>query len=338
MGHVSTIGHHVLVELYGCRRDRIDDPDVVRAVLRGAASAIGSEPLGEAFHRFSPQGVSGVLLIAESHLSCHTWPERGYVAVDIYTCAKVDPAPAAEHLRTALEAKSWLVHDVVRGLVDHAPPLPRRTTQALFDPLAFHSPVGWSHDAIAARAQVLVTNGVVDVTTIVPDAAFDRAREEALRVLGAREDAHGGDVFEHSAFIRTLYESGELLERLTAITGAALAPCPAVDARVVIAKQDRPRQSGAWSWGAFSYGLTWVLEAPRIEQGGMLQCVPDAARDELEGRVHEALIGRRIDTYDFRAGQSYLVRADRTMQRIMPLEAGARRIVMTMSWTTRDTS
>jgi S-adenosylmethionine decarboxylase proenzyme len=77
---------------------------------------VGATVVAEAFHRYDPQGVSGTLLIAESHLSVHTWPEARYVAVDIFTCGGLDPREGFRLLTKALGARGTRMHEIVRGL------------------------------------------------------------------------------------------------------------------------------------------------------------------------------------------------------------------------------
>lgn len=84
--------------------------------MLAAAEAIGATVVGHTFHKFSPQGVSGSVVIAESHLSIHTWPENGYVSVDIYTCGGLNPRDGFEHLAGALGAASYRVQEILRGL------------------------------------------------------------------------------------------------------------------------------------------------------------------------------------------------------------------------------
>jgi S-adenosylmethionine decarboxylase proenzyme len=115
---VHTVGRHLIIELFACDGVRIDSIDTVAEALRQAAAAIGATVVSEAFHRYAPQGVSGVLLIAESHLSVHTWPETGYVAVDIFTCGGLDPRPGAEVMGRALGAQQYRLQETVRGLPD----------------------------------------------------------------------------------------------------------------------------------------------------------------------------------------------------------------------------
>jgi S-adenosylmethionine decarboxylase len=113
---LKTIGRHLIAEYYDCRRASLDDLGLVRQTLLDAAAAIGATVLGESFHHFDPHGVSGTIVIAESHLSVHTWPENGYVAVDIYTCGGLDPRIGFEMIRDRLGATGCRVQEIVRGL------------------------------------------------------------------------------------------------------------------------------------------------------------------------------------------------------------------------------
>lgn len=113
---MTTIGRHLIAEFYGCAGPTLDDVDAVRRSMRAAAEAIGAAIVGDTFHRFSPQGVSGSVVIAESHLSVHTWPETGYVAIDIYTCGGLDPRIGFELLGDAFRAQKCRVQEIVRGL------------------------------------------------------------------------------------------------------------------------------------------------------------------------------------------------------------------------------
>lgn len=115
---MNTFGRHLLVEYRGCLADRLDNQDFVESLMRRAAEAAGATIVQSAFHRFSPQGVSGVVVIQESHLSIHTWPESGYAAVDFYTCGDCLPDAAHEVLYQGLAATSYEKMLVHRGLVE----------------------------------------------------------------------------------------------------------------------------------------------------------------------------------------------------------------------------
>ncbi len=112
----ADFGKHYLVDFLGC------DPESLRFVARTrelflqAAREARATLVAEAFHQFEPEGVSGVLLIAESHLSVHTWPEEGFAAVDIFTCGEeMDAQIAIEVLERAFQAERTVVRVHVRG-------------------------------------------------------------------------------------------------------------------------------------------------------------------------------------------------------------------------------
>lgn len=116
---MNALGRHLLLELKDCNREVLNDLDFIQDVLPAAAREAGAEVLGKSFHQFSPQGVSGVVVIAESHLSIHTWPEFGYAAVDIFTCGNsVQPERAAQILIRELGAKSHCILEIQRGILD----------------------------------------------------------------------------------------------------------------------------------------------------------------------------------------------------------------------------
>jgi S-adenosylmethionine decarboxylase len=113
---LKTIGRHLIAEYYGCDATILDDVETIRSSMLRAARVIGANILGDMFHSFEPHGVSGSVVISESHLSIHTWPENGYVAVDIYTCGGLDPRPGFEVLGQTLQAGSFRVQEILRGL------------------------------------------------------------------------------------------------------------------------------------------------------------------------------------------------------------------------------
>jgi S-adenosylmethionine decarboxylase len=120
---LNALGRHLLVELHDCNREALNDTDKIRDVMLKAAIDCGAVVLGNQFHHFSPQGVSGVVVIAESHISIHTWPEYGYAAVDVFTCGTaVNPEIAANVLIERLEAKNHSLMEIARG-VEVAVPL-----------------------------------------------------------------------------------------------------------------------------------------------------------------------------------------------------------------------
>jgi S-adenosylmethionine decarboxylase len=115
---LNALGRHLLVELYDCDKEVLNNPEFLRKVMVDAAIDCGAVVLGDSFHRFSPQGVSGVVIIAESHLSIHTWPEYGYAAVDVFTCGtSVRPEKAAEVLIAKLGSRHHSIMEIPRGVL-----------------------------------------------------------------------------------------------------------------------------------------------------------------------------------------------------------------------------
>jgi len=114
---LQSLGRHVLAEVYGCRFEVLNDIQKVEDIMVNAALEAGAEIREFVFHKFSPQGVSGVVVISESHLAIHTWPELGYAAVDVFTCGeKVDPWDACNYLAEKFGADYVNASEVKRGL------------------------------------------------------------------------------------------------------------------------------------------------------------------------------------------------------------------------------
>lgn len=102
----ATLGLHLLVEYWRCDPTILDDTKRLLELLKEAAAAAGTTVIHTHGHRFSPQGVSVVVVIQESHLSIHTWPEQAYAAVDFYTCGNGSPRAAHDVLMHGLSAKT----------------------------------------------------------------------------------------------------------------------------------------------------------------------------------------------------------------------------------------
>lgn len=116
---MSALGRHVLAEFYGCPPEALSHQEEVRENMVAAALEAGAEVRETVFHQFSPQGVSGVVVISESHLAIHTWPEYGYAAVDVFTCGQsVDPWISCQYLKNALLARSMSAREIKRGIFD----------------------------------------------------------------------------------------------------------------------------------------------------------------------------------------------------------------------------
>lgn len=113
------LGTHLLIELYGCTPATLNDPQALEVAMNEAAKASGATIVSSHANLFNPHGVSAVVIIAESHLTLHTWPEHGYAALDVFTCGEtVKPWLIKEFMEKALRAERCSAMEVRRGLFD----------------------------------------------------------------------------------------------------------------------------------------------------------------------------------------------------------------------------
>ncbi|TCP32103.1 adenosylmethionine decarboxylase proenzyme [Scopulibacillus darangshiensis] len=114
---MDTMGRHVISELWKCDINKLNDMNYIEKVFVDAALAAGAEVREVAFHKFAPQGVSGVVIISESHLTIHSFPEHGYASIDVYTCGdRIDPNVAAEYIAEALGSEVSEKMELPRGM------------------------------------------------------------------------------------------------------------------------------------------------------------------------------------------------------------------------------
>lgn len=119
---ISTVGKHIIIELSGCNEEEINDLSRVEFLMNEAAKRANATIIKSVFHKFSPVGISGVVVISESHLSIHTWPELGYAAIDIYTCGNTTkPFKACYFLAQKFKAKEIKATYIIRGIEKKSP-------------------------------------------------------------------------------------------------------------------------------------------------------------------------------------------------------------------------
>lgn len=111
------LGHHWLIELKDCEKDYLAEVEQVAKIMEGAVEASGATKVESRFHQFNPYGVSGVVIIMESHFTIHTWPEYAYAAVDIFTCGNLINTEEAVHfLQREFGAREVSTQLVERGV------------------------------------------------------------------------------------------------------------------------------------------------------------------------------------------------------------------------------
>ncbi len=113
------LGRHILVEFYNCDNELLNSSHLIEEYMIEAAERAKATVVQSVFHTFNPWGVSGVVVIQESHLTIHTWPEYGYAAIDLFTCGEyVDPWIAFDYLKEKLKAEKTETFEIDRGDVE----------------------------------------------------------------------------------------------------------------------------------------------------------------------------------------------------------------------------
>ncbi len=124
------VGRHCILELYNCPTHLLNNPVFMKQALEKAAKVAKSTLLSEVTHHFEPYGVTGLALLAESHISIHTWPEYGYIAVDIFTCGEyAEPEKACRYLVQAFQASNHTLLTLPRGKL--SPEIQKRLEESL---------------------------------------------------------------------------------------------------------------------------------------------------------------------------------------------------------------
>jgi hypothetical protein len=208
----------------------------------------------------------------------------------------------------------------------------------------------FSQSDLFTLVQTFMRDGFIKVSEIVPIDVRGAVREEAIRLLDAyaeRRDlrlgttdytprkmsvVHSEYIAENSEYIRSIYESQALRGFLRALAGEEFITCPSEDELFLITRQEKPGDTHGWHWGDFTYALIWLLEAPPIEYGGMLQCVPHTSWNKADAQINRYLVENPIRTYDFVTGDIYLLKTDTTLHRTIPLEKETLRIILNMTW------
>jgi hypothetical protein len=193
--------------------------------------------------------------------------------------------------------------------------------------------------------------GYVKITDLVAPDIKEAVREEVYRLLEhARrieirlKETSGtprrmstvgaGHINRHSPVICELYDSPALQDFLSAVAREPVVACPYLPERFVITKQDRAGDTHGWHWGDFSFAVIWIIEAPAIEFGGMLQCVPHTDWNKADPRVNEYLARYPIKTYHHDTGDIYFLRTDTTLHRTVPLTGDVTRIILNTAFAT----
>lgn len=135
---MNALGRHILAEFFDCNTNILNNKDKIEMAMKRAAIESNATIVSSIFQTFNPHGVSGVVVIAESHLAIHTWPEYNYAAVDVFTCGEtVDPWIATRFLQEAFQSKKVTTVELMRGEIEsnevlhHKPVITEEVTELL---------------------------------------------------------------------------------------------------------------------------------------------------------------------------------------------------------------
>ena len=119
---MKSLGKHIILEVHGVRKELLNDIERIERIMTEAVQLSGATVIKPFFHQFSPHGISGVIVIAESHFSIHTWPEYGYAALDLFTCGdQIKPDDAVQYLKNKMDAQHIHMMEIKRGTLDIPP-------------------------------------------------------------------------------------------------------------------------------------------------------------------------------------------------------------------------
>lgn len=118
MNVMNSIGRHYIAELYNCKRELLDNLEFIENAMNSAIKLSGATIIKPFFYHFTPHGISGVIIIAESHFAIHTWPEYNYAAIDLFSCGDFKIRETIQYLGEAIRSNDKYVYCLKRGMVD----------------------------------------------------------------------------------------------------------------------------------------------------------------------------------------------------------------------------
>ena len=208
-----------------------------------------------------------------------------------------------------------------------------------------------THEEIRRRAEQFSAQGYTKfaLDELVPPQTWRRVVEETECLLSAHtvrrdvtvaETDHSkramsnvvaSSIRAHGQVIPCLYHSSALRAFLGKIVGDTLVDCWEQE-HFLINLQERVGDTHGWHWGDYPYTVIWVLDAPPIEFGGMLQCIPHTTWDKSRPSINRYIVDRSIRSYYHASGEAYLLRSDTTLHRVVPLNRNARRVILNTCW------
>jgi hypothetical protein len=201
----------------------------------------------------------------------------------------------------------------------------------------------------------LLANGIVRLPPLLAAEDQQLVLAEATRLLsecGQRRDFNmrltdgsprrmrnvgGNEIMSKSPMLANLYDSSSLRDLVSAVIGESALTCPYARERIVITSLHQQGDTHGWHWDDYSIALIWVLQAPPVDCGGLVQCIPHTRWNREAPQILEHLVASPIHTYYFGSGEAYLMQTRNTLHRVHPLvKPSCERIIMNFAFATRD--
>lgn len=177
-------------------------------------------------------------------------------------------------------------------------------------------------DAIITESNDLLEHHSIRRDTRVQSTGYSKRFMSNVTAKGIRDNG---------TLINEIYHSGALRSILGKIAGDDLADCWE-DEHFLINKLEREGDTHGWHWGDYPYTVIWILEAPSIEHGGILQCIPHTTWDKQEPRIEQYIVDRPIRSYFHITGQAYFLKSDTTLHRVTPMRGDVTRVILNTCW------
>ncbi|NQD56492.1 ArpA protein [Pseudomonas sp. CM25] len=187
------------------------------------------------------------------------------------------------------------------------------------------------NDLVGAAIKELIAKDVKNLLL-----AFSKRREFLIESTGNTprylSNVPQECIEQNGQWIPLVYNSNYMSGLIEAIVGESVIPTPWKWDNYIINCQHKEGDTHGWHWGDYPYTIIWVVEAPQIECGGLLECVPHTRWDKKNPRVENLLVKNKIDSYFHEAGDVYLLKADTTLHRVKPLTVSVDRVILNTTW------
>lgn len=223
--------------------------------------------------------------------------------------------------------------------------------ERLEESLAAHHRDLFPQDKLRAARENFSRNGYLklDIGELVPDRIFDNIVSEANELLAhhsIRRDTRvqstgyskrfmsnvtANGIRDNGTVINSLYKSNAIRQLLGEIANDDLADCWEEE-HFLINKLEREGDTHGWHWGDYPYTVIWILEAPAIEHGGILQCIPHTSWNKKNPSIEQYLIDHPIRSYYHVTGQAYFLKSDTTLHRVTPMKGNITRTILNTCW------